>query len=141
MREIDDNLELLRFELKFLEDGGYGRSPRTPWRPSYVFEDSPTCLNFDDASRPHPCNECFLMRFVPKDRQEEGVPCRFIPLTEKGETVEDFYRCGTQIEMEEALKSWLRKEISRIEAQQMSRLQPSNPRLPEALRNWKASFS
>ena len=81
------------------------------------------------------------MRFVPKDRQEEGVPCRFIPLTEKGETVEDFYRCGTQIEMEEALKSWLRKEISRIEAQQMSRLQPSNPRLPEALRNWKASFS
>ncbi len=27
-REI---LELLKFELKFLEDGGYGRSPRTPW--------------------------------------------------------------------------------------------------------------
>ena len=128
MAEIDDILELLRFELKFLEDGGYGRSPRTPWRPSYVFEDSPTCLNFDDASRPYPCNECFLMQFVPKERQEEGVPCRFIPLTAKGETVEDFYRSGTQIAMEGALKSWLRKEISRIEAQQMSRLQPSNSR-------------
>ena len=102
MAQIGDILELLRFELKFLEDGGYGRSPRTPWRPSYVFEDSPTCLNFDDASRPYPCNECFLMQFVPKERQEEGVPCRFIPLSEKGETVEDFYRSGTQIEMEGA---------------------------------------
>ena len=132
MAEIGDILELLRFELKFLEDGGYGRSPHTPWRPSYVFEDSPTCLNFDDASRPNPCNECFLMQFVPKERQEEGVPCRFIPLSEKRETVEDFYRSGTQIEMEGALKSWLRKEISRIEAQQMSRLQPSNSRLPDA---------
>ena len=37
-REI---LELLRFELKFVEDGGYGRSPRTPWRPPYILEDSP----------------------------------------------------------------------------------------------------
>jgi hypothetical protein len=27
-REI---LELLRFELKFVEDGGYGCSPRTPY--------------------------------------------------------------------------------------------------------------
>ena len=28
-----DLLEVLKFELEFLEDGGYGRSPRTPWRP------------------------------------------------------------------------------------------------------------
>ena len=41
-------LELLRFELKFLEDGGYGRSPRTPWRPPFIFEDSPSCLNLGD---------------------------------------------------------------------------------------------
>jgi hypothetical protein len=33
-------LELLKFELKFVEDGGYGRSPRTPWRPPYILEDS-----------------------------------------------------------------------------------------------------
>jgi len=35
-----DLLEVLKFELKFLEQGGYGRSPRTPWRPQYIFEDS-----------------------------------------------------------------------------------------------------
>jgi hypothetical protein len=132
MTGTEDILELLRFELKFLEDGGYGRSPRTPWRPSNVFEDSPTCLNFDDHSRPHPCNECFLMQFVPRQRQAEMVPCRFIPLTEKGETVEDFYSGGTQIEMEEALKGWLRKEISRIEARQKARPRPSDPSLHDA---------
>jgi hypothetical protein len=120
MADFDEILKMLRFELKFLEDGGYGRSPRTPWRASQIFEDSPTCLNFDDASRPHPCGECWLMQFVPADKQNESIPCRHIPLTSKGETVDDFYRWGTQIEMEEALISWLRKEISRIEAQQVS---------------------
>ncbi len=34
-------LELLQFELKFVEDGGYGRSARTPWRSPYILEDSP----------------------------------------------------------------------------------------------------
>lgn len=127
MAENNVILDLLRFELQFLEDGGYGRSPHTPWRPSLVFEDSPTCLNFDDAERPHPCGECFLMQFVPKEKREESVPCRFIPLTEKEEAVEDFYRCGTQLEMEEALKNWLRKEIHRIEEQEVSQLQPTKP--------------
>lgn len=112
---INDSLERLRFELGFLEDGGYGRSPHTPWRPTLVFEDSPTCLNFADAARPAPCYDCFLMQFVPKEKQQESVPCRFIPLTESGETVDDFYRCGTQIEMEDALKNWLRKEIFILE--------------------------
>jgi hypothetical protein len=110
-------LELLKCELKFLEDGGYGRSPRTPWRPTFVFEDSPTCPNLGDPARPHPCSECLLMKFVPDESQEETFPCRFIPLNEAGQTVDYFYRCGTQPEMEEALDGWLRRQITRIEQQ------------------------
>lgn len=120
MAEISETLALLRFELNFLEDGGYGHSPHTPRRPSLIFEDSPTCLNFDDAARPHPCHECSLMQFVPSERQKEGVPCRHIPLTAKGETIDDLYRRGSQMELEEALKNWLRKEISRLKARQSS---------------------
>jgi len=112
-----DILEALQFELKFLEDGGYGRSPRVPWRASLIFEDSPTCLNFNDPSRPNPCAACFLMQFVPEDRHTESTPCQFIPLTENGETIQDFYRAGTQIELEEALKGWLGREIKRIQGQ------------------------
>jgi hypothetical protein len=112
-----DVLEVLKFELKFIEDGGYGRSPRTPWRPSYIFEDSLSCLNFNESERPHPCSECLLMQFVPQERQEEIVPCRFIPLTAHGETVNSFYGYGTQEKLEDALKAWLRKQIARIETE------------------------
>jgi hypothetical protein len=112
-----DVLEVLKFELKFIEDGGYGRSPSAPWRPPLVFQDSLSCLNFNEPARPHPCNECLLMHFVPVERRNEIVPCRFIPITEKGETVNYFYSYGTQKELEEALSGWLRSEIVRIEAQ------------------------
>ncbi|MBZ5652578.1 MAG: hypothetical protein LAO18_19085 [Acidobacteriia bacterium] len=108
-------LELLKFELKFLEDGGYGRSPHTPWRRQNVFEDSPTCPNFCDPARPHACSECLLMRFVPAELRGQASPCRLIPLNSKGETIDYFYRCGTQLELEEALGGWLRNQIREIE--------------------------
>jgi hypothetical protein len=110
-----DILEVLKFELSFLEDGGYGRSPRTPWRAPGIFEDSPICPNFSDPARKHPCQQCLLIDFVPVAQRAEEVPCRFIALTEGGQTVDDLYRSGTQIEMEEALGRWLRAEIRRIE--------------------------
>lgn len=120
-------LELLKFELKFVEDGGYGRSPHTPWRRQSVFEDSPTCLNFSDPARPHPCSECLLMEFVPAELRNQAAPCRLIPLTEKGETVDYFYRCGTQLELEEALAGWLRNQVNRIEErrEQASKMDPA----------------
>ena len=55
------------------------------------------------------------MKFVPRERQGESSPCRFIPLNEKGQTIDYFYRYGTQIELEEALAGWLRGQIAQIE--------------------------
>ena len=112
-----DLLDLLKFELKFLEDGGYGRSPHTPWRRPIVFEDSVTCPNFGDPAHTHPCSECLLMEFVPAELKDQVSPCRLIPLTPKGGTADYFYRCGTQLELEEALAGWLRDQISQIEQQ------------------------
>jgi hypothetical protein len=110
-----DILEILKFELDFLEDGGYGRSPQAPWRAPAIFEDSPICPNFCDPARPHPCESCLLEQFVPAGQQKESIPCRFIRLTEEGLTVEDLYRTGSQAEMEEALAKWLRAQIQKIE--------------------------
>jgi len=109
-----DILEALKFELRFLEDGGCGRSPQAPWRPPAIFEDSPICPNFSDPARPHPCDSCMLMEFVPEGRQDDVAPCRFIEIG-KGQTIEDFYRTGTQVEVEEALGKWLRAQIKKIE--------------------------
>lgn len=130
-------LDLLKFELKFLEDGGYGRSPHTPWRRQTVFEDSATCPNFSDPTRPHPCTECLLMRFVPREHKDQVSPCQHIPLTDNGETIDYFYRRGTQLELlklEEALASWLRKQISQIEEQREAENSRSNSNGLERIR-------
>jgi hypothetical protein len=110
-----DLLEMLKFELRFLECGGYEHSARTPWRTPSTFEDSPICLNFNDLTHPHPCSECLLMQFVPEERRTENLPCWFIPLTAIGETVNYFVHCGTKFELEEALAAWLRRTINSIE--------------------------
>jgi hypothetical protein len=110
-----DLLDVLKFELNFLEKGGYGRSPREPWRSQLVFEDSPTCMNYDTKEHPSPCGECILMDMVPRERRSETVPCRHIPLNTRGETLDSLYRYGTQHEVEEAVRGWLRATVARLE--------------------------
>jgi hypothetical protein len=108
-------LATLRAELKFLEGGGYGRSREDPWRYPQFFEESPNCPNFRAAGRPHSCDECVWMEFVPLEYRAERGPCRFIPLNEKNETVDDFYRNGSQIDAERAFGEWLQSEIDRLD--------------------------
>lgn len=110
-----DPLEVLKFELNFLEKGGYGSSPREPWRAHFVFEDSPTCMNYDQKNYPSPCRECFLIEFVPPEARKQAVPCRHIPLSEKGDTLDSLYRWGNQAEIEDAMKSWLLATIRKLE--------------------------
>jgi hypothetical protein len=112
-----DILELLKFELDYLEQGGYGRSVRTPWKPTSAFQDSISCINFGDPERSRPCSECLLMDFVPGDAREENVPCHHIPLNTKGETVDSVERYDNQQEVEEKLKQWLRQTIARLQSE------------------------
>jgi hypothetical protein len=115
-----DILEVLKSELAFVDSGGYGRSVRTPWLPTSVFQDSITCLNFGDPKRSRPCSECLLMRFVPSKHYAAGVPCHHIPLDELGETVHLLERWETQEEMENVVKNWLRTTIKRLEEERTS---------------------
>lgn len=117
-----DILELLKFELQFIEKGGYGPSIRRPWRATSVFEDSPTCLNFMDPRRTHACDGCPLIGFVPPDRRYEAVPCHHIPLNEAGDSVDSAERWATQTELEEIVKDWLRATIKRLEEQRARKM-------------------
>src|ERR1043165_4457212 len=110
-----DILDLLHDELEFIEKGGYGRSVRTPWKPKSIFQDSLSCLNFADPSRPHPCDECHLIDFVSPELRAAGVPCHVIPLNDAGETIEDLELTDNQSKTEEAVKAWLRRQIKRIQ--------------------------
>src|ERR1051326_1483142 len=77
----------LKFELAFVEEGGYGRSVRTPHKSTSPFQDSMTCLNFGDPLRTHPCAECILMQYVPESRKGEDVPCHHIPLDQDSRSI------------------------------------------------------
>jgi hypothetical protein len=111
-----DLLEVLKFELEFLEQGGYGRLPREAWRSRLIFEDSPTCPNFNSTDRV-PCEACGLAPLIPKDAFQDAVPCDHIPLTPSGDTLESLYRTGTQQEIEDAVGRWLRATIKRLETE------------------------
>jgi hypothetical protein len=108
---------VLRFELNYLEHGGYTRSLRAPWRALCIFEDSPACPNYESQEYRVPCDECALLQLVPLNARTQKIPCRHIRLTPQGETLESLYRTGTQQEIEEAVGAWLRATIQSLETE------------------------
>jgi hypothetical protein len=110
-----DLLDVLKAELEFLEKGGYRHPARAAWRPQFMFQDSPTCLNFDPIQHPKPCSDCALMQLVPADSQEKKFSCRYIALNERGDTLDSLYRTGTQEEIETVFTQWLKTTIARLE--------------------------
>lgn len=115
-----DILELLKSELDFIEQGGYGRSVRTPWKNTAAFRDSLTCVNYALPEKAHPCAECHLIDFVPADKRSEELPCHAIPLNAAGDTVESLELENNQARLEEALKEWMRAKINEIEAARLT---------------------
>ncbi len=113
LKEIIDQLKLQR---DILKNGGYGRSVRTPWKPTTLFRDSVTCLNFDEVVKRHPCNECLLWEWVPEKYRDEDIPCHFIPLNERGESITSLEDAKDREEAEKALLNWLNSTIEQLEA-------------------------
>ena len=108
-----DLVTVLRNELEFLNSGGYAK--KGSWKPSFIFEDSPTCLNYTDSTKSHPCSHCVLLQLVPADKRLQPIPCRHIPLNSRGETLDGLYRYGTRYEVETTLRKWLEETIRAFE--------------------------
>jgi len=119
-------MDVLRQELEFVEKGAYRHPSHAAWRPQFMFQDSPTCLNFNSNDIPAPCTDCVMMQVVPADSQQRKFPCRYIPLNEQGETLDLLYRAGTQEEAEATSKNWLKSTIARL-----GRQPAGNPVLPD----------
>lgn len=118
-KSIPDLLQVLETELRFLDRGGY-RNPDM-WRPQFVFLDSPTCIHPAGSGRPDACKDCLLMPFVPVALRHAAIPCHYIPLTADGLTVDGLQRWGTQQELEDALRSWLERNIAQLKRAQAAR--------------------
>lgn len=113
-----DVLEVLRAELDFIEKGGYGRSVKTPWKTTSIFQDSLSCFGFPNHLHD---DVCVLMELVPPERRGEDVPCHHIPLNAVGETIDQLEWKENQAELEETIKNWLRAAIKRLEEPVSSR--------------------
>jgi hypothetical protein len=111
-------LRALRVELAFVESGAYRNPSHAAWRPQFVFQDSPTCLNRNYLEPRRPCSECVLSKLFSLDSRVERVPCRCIPLNQAGETIDSLYRTGTQEELEVALVEWLKTTVERLESEE-----------------------
>lgn len=110
-----DLLDVLKAELAFLEKGGYGRSPRESWRQPLIFEDSPSCMNYDSKDHAEPCSSCVLFQLVPPQFRGKQIPCRYITLNAEGETLDSLYRSSHQFEVEEVFGNWLQRMIAAVE--------------------------
>jgi len=113
--DLRDMIDQLKLERSILREGGYGRSVRTPMKAEQLFRDSITCLNVGQTVRRHPCSDCLLWEFVPKECLEEDIPCHHIPLNADHETIADLEERGDREGAEEALLRWLDRTISRLE--------------------------
>ena len=111
----NDVLMTLQGELAFLELGGYRSPQHAAWRPQFIFEDSPTCLNFRNLGKRLPCGGCALMEFVPSGSKQERFPCRHIPLDDSGHTLDSLYRTATEEEAHAMVANWLKKTIAELE--------------------------
>lgn len=119
-----DVLDVLKSEFDFIRKGNYGDASGTRCLPSSLFQDSPTCLNFGDASRSRPCDECLLTALVPKNRLSETVPCHHIPLNAEGETVHYLERNASPEETEQKVAAWLSCMIKILEEARGQRAMP-----------------
>jgi hypothetical protein len=107
-------LEVLRYELNFLEQGGYLRKIEAGQSLS-PFQESLSCLNFGEPLRPHACRECLLYDFVPPNARTEEIPCHHIPLDPAGHTIASFLNENKPLDLERALKIWLRRTIAEMD--------------------------
>ena len=116
--DLKQIIDQLRLQRDILKNGGYGRSVRTPWKPTELFRDSVTCLNFDEAVKQHPCGQCVLWEWVPEEHRNEEIPCHFIPLNDRGETIESLEEADNREDAEQALLRWLDSMLEHLEAKQ-----------------------
>jgi hypothetical protein len=109
-----DVLQILRFQLNYLEQGGFDRD-RALLGTESPFQGSFACINFNDPLRAHACHQCLLYQFVAEDKKIEEPPCHHIRLSDSGETVAELIERNDPRRMVIALEQWLTTTIAGLE--------------------------
>jgi hypothetical protein len=107
-------LDMLKVEEAVVSTKGFRGSARSRTLYFEPFKDSITCLNFGRETL-EPCDQCWLMEFVPRDYHENALPCHQIPMNHAGETVVSLECRGDIIRLEQTVLAWLRSKIAQLE--------------------------
>ena len=86
-----------------------------PHKETLAFRDSPLCLNYGLPSKEHPCSQCVLIELVPAEKRAAALPCHYISLNQRGDSVATLGRGGVTAEVNEAVIAWLRTMIQQLE--------------------------
>jgi hypothetical protein len=105
---------LLQAELDLMEHDGQAENAPA-WTPRLIFQDSSSCIRYD-AHR-STCDSCPLMPFVPPTHKEKSSPCRYIPLTRDGRTLNDLYQSGSEEDLREAVRQWLVHRLDELDSE------------------------
>jgi hypothetical protein len=103
--------------MNILQDGGYGRSVRTPRVEPIYLRDSVSCLNFGRHEDREPCDHCWLMDFVPPEYSALELPCHHIPLNTAGDTLASLEELGDKERIAKTLHDWLQTTIRKLEVE------------------------
>lgn len=124
--------EVLKAELKFLEQGAYHHPFRNTWRAQLIFEDSPTCLKYCARNSDRDCKDCPLAPLVPPEARDAPIPCRHIRLNAAGETLNDLYRYQDESEVELTVARWLSAKIAALEKQRTTTQTDATEEMPSS---------
>ena len=113
---------LLQAELDLMEHDGQPENAPA-WTPRLIFQDSSRCIRYD-AHR-STCDSCPLMPFVPPTHKERASPCRYIPLTRDGRTLNDLYKCASEEDLREAVRHWLTQRLQELDDELAPAWRPS----------------
>ena len=108
-------LEALKYELYFLQHGGYHVQDSPALRSKIFFRHSVTCLNYGSLLAHHACSECVLARFIPEAERAKELACHQIPLNEHGDTLAAMLNKSDPKKIETLVCNWLRKRIRELE--------------------------
>jgi hypothetical protein len=107
-------LDMLKIEEAIVSTKGFKGTGRNGTFLFEPFKDSITCLNFSRETL-EPCDQCWLMAFVPKNYDEYFLPCHQIPMNKAGETIVSLESRGDIDRLEKEVLSWLRTKINELE--------------------------
>jgi hypothetical protein len=113
-RSRKELLDVLKIEEAVVSARGFRTTPQSSRLYLEPFRDSITCLNFSRETL-EPCDQCWLLHFVPGNHHQNALPCHQIPLNQKGETVVSLESRGDIERLEKEVLVWLRGEIAKLE--------------------------